>query len=84
MNPEEQEKDAHVKKSAGSDRALLPILPAPPDPPTFRTCPACSAWFALRLVHSEQHDLMGRIEVYRCRKCGEEFEFAEHHPPGAV
>ena len=47
-------------------------------------CPKCSKWFSLRFVSSRTDSLERKVSLYHCTKCGEETEFASHHPANAV
>ncbi len=60
------------------------ILPEPLRPHGMRICPNCGKWWALKFVSTRRDDLAGRIDLYRCKKCGRETVYAGRHTPGAV
>ena len=60
------------------------ILAEPLQPGAFRVCMSCRAWSALVLIAKRDDELQGSIATYRCKKCNETFDYAEHHPPGAI
>ena len=60
------------------------ILPHPPNHGIARKCPSCGKVLALKLVEKYKDKNGIVITTYKCRKCGEETEFSDKHPPGAV
>jgi DNA-directed RNA polymerase subunit RPC12/RpoP len=60
------------------------ILPQPMQPDDSRSCPRCGERRALQVIATREHEICGRITVYRCSKCHAEIEYAQRHPPHAV
>lgn len=60
------------------------ILASPSRPSFCRTCPACGKWFALKLLQSRQHPVVGRVTTYRCKTCGHEVEYAQNRPADTI
>lgn len=60
------------------------LLNEPLQPGILRDCPECRKLFALEFVSKRESDQQGTIRTYRCKKCGSELSFAEHHPPNAI
>jgi DNA-directed RNA polymerase subunit RPC12/RpoP len=75
-------KETVRKKMAASFH--LPILAEPLQPGFFRQCMKCLRLFAIELIREEDSQLSGKLRTYRCKHCGHEQAFAEHHPPDAI
>jgi DNA-directed RNA polymerase subunit RPC12/RpoP len=60
------------------------ILSEPPRVGFLKRCPSCRKRFALKLAQSEPHQVLGRIDEYRCQYCGSMVVYAKQLPPDAV
>ncbi|MBU4272085.1 MAG: hypothetical protein KKE86_09290 [Planctomycetes bacterium] len=75
--PKEKSVEAPAKNKSS-------ILCEPMRPGGMRICPNCGQWFALKYVSTRKDKLAGRIDLYRCKKCGKEMEYSEKLPPRVV
>ena len=64
--------------------AMNGFLNEPLQPGDLRDCPSSRALFALEFVSKCDDKEQGVLSTFACKKCGQQFEFAEHHPPDAV
>ena len=67
-----------------SDRNTFSIIAAPLQPGELKTCPHCSQPLAQQFVRTEQHEKLGKVLIYRCRKCEKEVDYLASLPPQVV
>ena len=57
-----------------------PIIDGVLEPGLLRKCPHCLRLFGLRWTRSFPDPIVVKVEVYRCKYCGREVEFAQDPP----
>jgi hypothetical protein len=72
-------RNAAPAKDASTATRIVAYHPSS-DVGLFRTCPKCRKWFALRLVESVHHKVMGEVRTYRCKRCGHEVTLTDGPP----
>ena len=77
-----QEGGVAEKTGPGNEPIHEPgIVAFPVGPGLCRICPKCGAWFALQFAERVDHEVVGKVTRYRCKRCGEEVSYA-NGPPG--
>ncbi len=85
MSQSSQERGAAETTGCDHKSIMEPgIVAYPPGPGLLRVCPNCGAWFALRYVDSVDHELVGKIHRYRCKRCGKELDYADTLPDDSL